>query len=110
MIDLSSVSDDVIFGEARARAVRIANDNLSQLREWIRRRGGAVTARQLQASNKNRYPNVEVARLVLDALAAAGHAVWLPAPSSKLGGRPTRRLAFLDYLDLSAKPAKTDVT
>ena len=46
------------------------------LADYVRRKGGSITARQLQKSNARRYPNAEAAELALDGLASAGLGVW----------------------------------
>jgi DNA polymerase I-like protein with 3'-5' exonuclease and polymerase domains len=61
-----------------------------RLIEWVRSRGGRVTAKELQRSNSRKYPIAETATLALDALAEARYGEWVDRPPDAKGGRPTR--------------------
>jgi DNA polymerase I-like protein with 3'-5' exonuclease and polymerase domains len=63
-----------------------------RLIEFIRSRGGTITARRLRLSNTSRYRTTEDAEAALDALATAGLADWVDAPPGPDGGRPSRTL------------------
>jgi DNA polymerase I-like protein with 3'-5' exonuclease and polymerase domains len=63
-----------------------------RLIDFIRSRGGAITARRLQLSNASRYRTVEDAEAALDALVTDGLADWVEARPGPKGGRPTREL------------------
>jgi hypothetical protein len=56
-----------------------------QLVEWVRRQGGAVTARQLHRANQARFLTAEAARETLDGLAEQGLGRW---EKETTGGRP----------------------
>ena len=57
----------------------------------VESKGGTVKPRDLQRSNKNRYPNADTAAAALDGLVLAGIGVWeQPAPSAK-GGRRSKQ-------------------
>ncbi len=57
----------------------------------IQKRGGIVTPRDLQRSNKSRHPTADVAKKALDDLVSAGLGVWeQPAPTAK-GGRSSKQ-------------------
>jgi hypothetical protein len=61
-----------------------------KLLEWIDRRGGSATPRDL-THGLHRYRNdTEGARRALDALVAAGYGTWNDPKPSKKGGRPTK--------------------
>lgn len=57
--------------------------------ELIRNRGGEVSPSDLSRANRRYRPN-DVARGVLDELAAAGHGSWVETPPTATGGRPSR--------------------
>lgn len=62
-----------------------------RLVEWIQRRRGQVTARQLQRSNSRKYPNSEASTAALDALAGAGVGESIDPMITDRGGQPVRR-------------------
>ena len=65
-----------------------------QLIEWIERRGGAVTARELTHGLRQYRGRPDAAQVALDALAKAGWGAWEhPVPGSK-GGRPAPRFVL----------------
>jgi hypothetical protein len=72
--------------------------------EFIRSRGGAITARDLQRSNGRKYRKVEDADKALESLAQAGLGEWVPPPPSPKGGRPAR------LFTLYPTPDTTDTT
>jgi hypothetical protein len=66
-----------------------------RLVEFIRDRGGSMSARELQRANDAKYPTVEHADGALDALVVAGLGSWEDPPTNPAGGRPrSRRLAL----------------
>lgn len=60
------------------------------LMQWISRKGGTVTPRELMRSNSRKYPTSEAAELALNALAKLGHGRWEVLPAGSRGGRPSR--------------------
>jgi DNA polymerase I-like protein with 3'-5' exonuclease and polymerase domains len=60
-----------------------------RLVEWVRTRGGRVTAKQLQQAT-SKYRTADAAALALDALAQAGYGEWEDRPPGARGGRPTK--------------------
>src|SRR5262249_44122361 len=68
--------------------------NTRRLVEFIRARGGTITARSLQKSNSRKYPNAGAAELALEDLAQAGFGDWEEHPATEKGGRPTRYFAL----------------
>lgn len=61
-----------------------------QLIEIIRRKGGRITARQLQHATRNYRAGSDQAENALDQLVTARLGQWEPVPPGKQGGRPTR--------------------
>src|SRR5262249_33944134 len=59
-----------------------------RLVEFIRSRGGRVTARDLQRSNDRKYPDRETAEAALNTLALAGVGEWTDPPAAPTGRRP----------------------
>jgi DNA polymerase I-like protein with 3'-5' exonuclease and polymerase domains len=64
-----------------------------RLIEFIRSRGGRMTARRLHLSNKARYPDAEAAEAALGELVEAELADWVEAANPK-GGRPSRAVVL----------------
>jgi hypothetical protein len=65
-----------------------AERDVRHLVEWIQKRGGSVTARDLQNSNSRKYPSSEAAKAVLDELVKGGFGEWKQTSTSSEGGRP----------------------
>ncbi len=87
-----------VLGESpEARVRRILTD-------WIRARGGRVTARDLARGPRAYRGNETTAEQALDGLVNAGWGTWEEAPPSEKGGRPTRRFV------LRAEPAATSTS
>ena len=61
-----------------------------ELLEWIQRKGGAVTARELQQGPRRFRGDAQLAEETLGSLAKAGIGEWEPQPLGLQGGRPTR--------------------
>jgi len=81
--------------EARARR---------QLVEWIERRGGSVTLRELTHGVRQYRGNSDAARAALDTLAKAGIGRWThPAPGSA-GGRPSPRFELIGSATVTEAP------
>lgn len=63
-----------------------------ELVEWIERRGGTTTVRELTHSGPHRFRNAtDLAQTTLNDLTGAGHGDWEYPPPSPKGGRPTKR-------------------
>jgi hypothetical protein len=67
--------------------------------EWIRSRGGSVTAKELQRSNGRKYPTSADAEVALESLVAAGWGRWQDRPAGPKGGRPTRVFVLQEASD-----------
>ncbi|TWT67755.1 hypothetical protein Pla123a_43140 [Posidoniimonas polymericola] len=75
---------------------------LRQLAEWIERKGGKVTAREVQQGRRD-CPTAADAEAVLEELVAAGWGAWsVSAPTAK-GGRPSR-IFVLSTASTSTQP------
>jgi DNA polymerase I-like protein with 3'-5' exonuclease and polymerase domains len=68
---------------------------LRRLVEWIQRRGGRVTARQLQRSNSRRWPDRDTAECALEDLVRGGLGQWDVSAPSERGGHPMRRFQLM---------------
>jgi len=76
-----------------------------QLVEWIQRKGGAVTGRELQQGRRG-YGTATAAEAALDDLAKAGFGTWQDPTTTAKGGRPTR-VFRLSTVSTSTKPPET---
>lgn len=74
-----------------------------QLVEWIRRKGGAVTGRELQRGPRQ-YRNGNAAEAALQELVKAGLGTWQDSPTTTDGGRPTRVFRLGDSGDGDETP------
>jgi len=61
-----------------------------RLVEWIERKGGSVTARDLARGPRTYRGMPEAAEVALNDLVTAGRGTWEFVPSGEQGGRPTR--------------------
>jgi hypothetical protein len=62
--------------------------------DWLHRRGGIATTRDLCRSNGRRYPTDDLARLALDKLVECGVGVWIDFPPGKNGGPAFRAFSL----------------
>jgi hypothetical protein len=81
-----------------------ARDN-RQLIEWIERKGGSVTAREVQQGHRQ-YSTAQEAEAALSELRKAGCGDWHDLPSSQKGGRRSREFR-LSIPPTSTQPCKT---
>jgi hypothetical protein len=81
-----------------------------QLVEFIRRRGGKITVRELQRANGRKYPDAAAAEAALNSLVEAGLATWMEPADGKrsrvLELCPT--LDTSDRADTEASPSQPD--
>jgi len=56
------------------------------LAEWVKRKGGRVTPRDLQRSSKQKYPTSDAAEVALDALVSSGIGRWEDRLAPTSGG------------------------
>ena len=73
-----------------AMALEIEKTGREKLAEWIDEKGGIVTPRDLQRSNKKRYPNADTAKAALNDLVMTGLGIWEQTNPPKTGGRPSK--------------------
>jgi hypothetical protein len=74
-----------------------------QFVEFIKRRGGAVTVRDVTHNYRPLREQPEKAEADLNALVKAGYGEWEPVPTTEKGGRPTLRFRLFPP-GLSPKP------
>ena len=67
-----------------------------RLLDWLHRRGGPATARDLCRSNSRKYPTLEAAVSALERLGETGAAVWVEQGPGPQGGRPTRKMEAVE--------------
>lgn len=75
-----------------------------QLAEWIERRGGVVTARDLTHGMRVFRERSEAAEAALAGLVAAGLGCWFEPDSSPRGGRPTRAFRLFTTVTVTETP------
>jgi hypothetical protein len=76
-----------------------------RLMEWIERKGGNVTVRDLTHGPRSYRGQPETAEVALNDLVGAGAGTWEFLPPSELGGRPTRLFRLI-----SANPGPETTT
>jgi hypothetical protein len=74
------------------------------LAEWIRARGGSVTARDLARGPRRFRGDAEAAEAALGDLVTAGLASWVFVDPGPNGGRPTRACRLTDHGDGDETP------
>jgi DNA polymerase-1 len=77
-----------------------------RLVEYVRARGGRVTARALQKSNSRKYPDAQTAHAALEGLVQAGLGRWTEPEAGPHGGQP----AVWFVLNPCPAPDSTDTT
>jgi len=84
-----------------------SDDDCEQRRliEWIERKGGSVTPREVQQGHRE-YRTAQEAEAATEELAKAGYGHWHDVPPSPKGGRPSR-VFQLSTVSTSTQPAKT---
>jgi hypothetical protein len=63
---------------------------LRRLVDWIRNRGGAVTARELMQGPRQYRGAADAAEAMLESLVKGGYGTWKDSSPTDRGGRPTR--------------------
>jgi hypothetical protein len=77
-----------IIGACYSDSERAEERRTRRVLDWIAKRGGRVTARELQ-QGKREFQTADDADKCLHALVAMGHGTWQPSPRGA-AGRPTR--------------------
>ncbi len=103
---------------ARACAVEMSrerreDENYEQrqrLVQWIGRRGGAVSVRDVTHGLREYRRNPDAAEAALSGLVSAGLARWRPADSGPQGGRPSRLCRLVTKTSGNGPAAKVPVT
>jgi hypothetical protein len=82
-----------------------AESEQRRLVEWIARKGGSVTARDVQMGCRwLREPGA--AEAALDAMVKAGRGTWRDVPTTGKGGRPARVFILVNAVNVNRTPAK----
>ncbi len=109
----SALADWFSYEVARVYAGLEDDDETAELRalvEWIGRKGGRVTPRDLCRARGRAYPTVSDAETALNGLVTGGVGVWDdPAPGPQ-GGRPSRVFVLTLPADETPAPNETDDT
>lgn len=109
VVDLTSLEAGITlsrwFGrEAKRIYAMLAESNgdgeRRKLVEWIDRKGGSVTARELQMGPRRFRASTELAELALDDLVTARFGRWEPIPTTPKGGRDSRRFVLATATEL----------
>jgi hypothetical protein len=80
-----------------------------RLAEWIERKGGTVTARDVQQGCRwLKEPGA--AEAALEALVKAGYGCWRDVPTTANGGRPARVFVLSTLSTVNETPAKPEET
>ena len=89
---------DWFRGEARRVYSLLGNsaayDPTERTLALIRRKGGRITARELQQSDRRFRNDVAGAEAELERMVQLGHGRWEEVPSTKKAGRPTRQFVL----------------
>jgi hypothetical protein len=67
-----------------------AERKMHDLAEYVTRKGGSITARDLMNNCRRRYPTTQAAEVALDQLVREGVGSWVNRPPTSRGGHPTR--------------------
>ena len=103
-VDGASIAAGVVlarwFGDEARRVYAILSESdddreSRRLLEWIERKGGTVTARDLTRGPREYRGDTERAAKALAELVAAGVAVWVHGDHGPKGGRPTDRIRLV---------------
>ena len=88
-----------MLGESDAERAR------RRLVEWIERKGGTVTVREVQMGCRwLRGPGA--AEAALEELVKAGRGTWRDVPTTAKGGRPARVFVLCQHVNMSTKPPR----
>ncbi|NMC21159.1 MAG: DUF3987 domain-containing protein, partial [Thermogutta sp.] len=84
-----------------------AHDEQRQLIEWIERKGGSVSVRELYCTGPRRFrAKPGEAEEALNALAAGGFGDWENVPVGATGGRPKRVFRLRNHWNRNQNPVK----
>jgi hypothetical protein len=114
VVDLASITAGITLVQwFKSEACRIyarlseSDDDRDQRRliEWIERKGGSVTVREVQQGHRQ-YRTAEDAKVALERLAKANCGQWHHAPPGPKGGRPSS-VFRLPVTSTSTQPPRT---
>jgi hypothetical protein len=110
-VDEASIAAGVVlarwFGDEARRVYAILSESdedreTRRLVEWIERKGGAVTARDLTHGLRAYRADPDAAERALSALVEAGYGRWEP----NTVGRPTQRFRLFSTVTVTETPTK----
>jgi hypothetical protein len=79
-----------------------------RLLEWVQRKGGTVTPRDLQMGDRRYRDSAEAAEQALGELVEAGVGRWMEAGPTDRGGRPPRSFQLVNAVNVNETPRKPD--
>jgi hypothetical protein len=97
------------FGQEARRVYSVLSESdeaqdRRQLVEWIERKGGSVTARELQMGNRRYRRSAEATEQALDELVKAGLGRWVEISTTAKGGQPTRQFELVNGVNVNGTP------
>ena len=84
------------------------DQDLRQMAEWIQRKGGSVTVREVQQGQRS-CRTTEDAEALLNVLEKAGYGRWQDRPPGTQGGRPTRAFVVTAPFDVNVYETPSNV-
>lgn len=115
-VDEASIAAGVVlarwFGDEARRVYAILSESdddreTRRLVEWIERKGGAVTARDLTHGVRAYRGDPDAAERALSALVEAGIGRWEADAHGPKGGRPAQRFRLVSTVTVTETPANT---
>lgn len=115
-VDEASIAAGVVlsrwFGDEARRVYAILAESdgdreTRRLAEWIERKGGAVTVRDLTHGDRAYRGEPEAAERALSALVEAGIGRWETDAHGPKGGRPAQRFRLVSTVTVTETPANT---
>lgn len=97
------------FARETERVYELFNESdedreLRQLAEWIGRRGGTVTVRDLTHGRRRYCGDSAAAEAALEKLVAGGVGRWVVAAPGRGGGRPPKRFELVTRVTVTETP------
>ncbi len=115
-VDEASIAAGVVlarwFGDEARRVYAILSETddereTRRLVEWIERKGGTVTARELTHGLRAYRGDTDAAERALSALVAANMGIWESDAHGPRGGRPAQRFRLVSTVTVTETPANT---
>lgn len=115
-VDEASIAAGVVlarwFGDEARRVYAILSESdddreTRRLVEWIERKGGSTTARDLTHGLRTYRGDSDAAELALSALVKAGVGQWEAETPGPKGGRPAKRFRLVNAVTVTETPANS---